>query len=429
MDKFRTERGAVLDLGANHDQLRIEHVLQRDRDVWKLAPAWPYLVIDEDLLRARLPGLITFPVFSCAQLWQNFRGMDLGTRLIGSLAGSGTDAGLGANSRAFVAGKANAKANFLLNWNPPLTVGSTPWCAEGTHFIYVDGEDRFQHKFGELTTVNTTSRTSSPHFDFTTLSDLRDRFNADYLNGPRDGSADLDALSALLDRSFEQNALSIRAANAHHASLRGSLTSTDYEAPVLTRYDRTTHDTAGQPKIEVSFALLHYEKAIIEFNAMKKRLAADCLDEAFAHGVYCAVAVAACIEAIANGLAHVQTATHPDYRDKRPPLTKINAAASAIATSSGSTHAPLLPGQAAYDVLDRVRVLRNGFMHAKELENDIDPEALTSTVLAAVDEDHCRSYLAALRAAVDHVFAQLPSLRCPIVTKPNIRWMEDLEVP
>jgi hypothetical protein len=429
MDSFRTERGALIDFSSNSEQLKIEHVLQRDRDLWKVVPAWPHLAIDEDLLRSRLPGLIEFPVFSCAQLWQNFRGKDLGIRLIGSLSGPGTDAGLGENNRAFVAGKANAKANFLLNWNQPLIVGGTPWCAEGTHFIYVDGEDRFQHEFGKLTTVNAKSRTSSQHFNFTTLSDLRDRFNSDYLNGPRDGAADLDALSTLLDRSFEQNALSLRAAAMHHAGLRSSLTSIDYEAPMLTRYDRTTHDASGQPKIEVAFALLHYEKAIVEFNAMKKSRAAAEMDEAFAHGVYSAVAVAACMEAIANGLVHAETGLHPDHRDRRPPLAKVNDAAAALAVRNGGTYAPLHPGQPDYDVLDQVRLLRNSFMHAKELENDIDPEALTSTVLTAVDEDHCRRYLAALRSAAGHVFGHLPSLRCPIVTAPNVRWMGDLEVP
>lgn len=273
------------------------------------------------------------------------------------------------------------------------------------------------------------SRTSSPHFDFTALSDLRDRFNSAYLNGPRDSPADLDALSALLDRSFEQNALSLRAAETHHAGLRSSLASTDYEAPVLTRYDRTTHDASGQPKIEVSFVLLHYEKAIVEFNAMKKSRAAAEMGEAFAHGVYCAVAVAACIEAIANGLVHAETGLHPDHRDRRPPLVKVNDSAAALAVRNGSTYPPLHPGKPAYDVLDQVRRLRNSFMHAKELENDIDPDALTSTVLTAVDEDHSRCYLAALRFAVGHVFGHLPSLRCPIVTAPNVRWMGTLEVP
>lgn len=162
---------------------------------------------------------------------------------------------------------------------------------------------------------------------------------------------------------------------------------------------------------------------------MKKSRAAGMMDEAFVHGVYCAVAVAACIEAISNSLVHAETGVHPDHKDKRPPLVKINRAALTLATRNGGSYVPLQPGQSAHDVMDDVRVLRNGFMHAKELENDIDPDALTSTLLTNVDEAHCRRYLSELRSAVAHVFDQLPSVRCPIVTRPNVRWMGDLEVP
>ncbi|MFY1897012.1 hypothetical protein ACOTCN_23715 [Achromobacter xylosoxidans] len=429
MNTFPTVNGAALGINSSLEQLKTEHLLQRDRDLWQVIPTWPYLAIDTDRLFVRLPSLVEFPVFSSGQLWQNFRQQDLSERLLGALIGGGTDAGMGVNSRAFVEGKANAKANVLINWNAPFIVGSTPWCAEGTHFIYVEGENLFQHKFGVLTTVNEKSRPSSENFDFTNIADLRDQFNRDYLNGPRDGSEDLNALAVLLDRTFEQNALSLYAAATYHSGRRAGLSSVDYEAPVLTKYDRTTHDASGQPKIEVSFALLHYEKALVEFNAMKKSREAGKMDAAFSQGVYCTVAVAACLEAIANGLVYAQTSHHPDHKDKRPPLKKINEAASALAARERGTYTPLLAGHPTYDVLDHVRVLRNSFMHAKELETDIDPDALTSTVLTSVGESECRKYLTELRTAVAHVFAQLPSQRSPIVTGTNVQWLGDLEVP
>lgn len=429
MNTFPTVNGAALGSSSSLEQLKIEHLLQRDRDLWQVISTSPYLAIDVDRLRSRLPSLDDFPVFSSGQLWQNMRKQDLGERLLGALFGGGTNAGMGVNSRAFVEGKANAKANLLLNLNAPFILGSTPWCAEGTHFIYVEGDDLFQHKFGVLTTVNKQSRPNSEHFNFTDLADLRDQFNRDYLNGPRDGSVDLNSLAVLLDRTFEQNALSMAAAAAYHSSRRVGLSSVDYEAPVLTKYDRTTHDASGQPKIEVSFALLHYEKAIVEFNAMKKSRETGKMDEAFSQGVYCTVAVAACLEAIANVLVYAQTSKHPDHKDKRPPLKKINEAASELAARGGSTYAPLLAGQSTYDVLDYVRVLRNSFMHAKELETDIDPGALTSMVLTSVDESECRKYLSELRMAASHIFAQLPSQRSPIVTNTNVQWLGDLEVP
>ncbi|WP_413197581.1 hypothetical protein [Pararobbsia alpina] len=41
------------------------------------------------------------------------------------------------------------------------------------------------------------------------MADLRDRYNADYLNYAEDVQPDLVALGALLDETFKQNALSL----------------------------------------------------------------------------------------------------------------------------------------------------------------------------------------------------------------------------
>ncbi|NUX59292.1 hypothetical protein [Paraburkholderia youngii] len=317
MNRYAAVDGSPISIGNDIEQLKIEHVLQHDRDVWVVTPDHPFLAIDADLLNQRTSKLTHFPVFSSGQLWQNVRREDLGARLLASLVGGGVNAGFGPESRAFVTGKANGKARTLINWNTPLVIGTTPWCAEGTHVIYVDGNDLFQHEFGTLVTVRAFSRPSSTHFDFTALADLRDRYNADYLNCPKDVEPDLVALGALLDETFKRNALSLAAADIFHSQVSSGMTSVDYEAPVLTKYDRPTHDAAGQPKIEVSFALLHYEKAITEFNELRDLRTSGKLDEAFAHGVYCLVAVAACIEAIANRLVFLESAVHPTHSDKR----------------------------------------------------------------------------------------------------------------
>ncbi|MBF3494912.1 hypothetical protein ISF74_07885 [Burkholderia pseudomallei] len=424
---FKATDGSSIPLDSNLAQLKIEHVLQRDRDVWSVIGEWPYLAIERERVLARIEALDRFPVFSSGQLWQNLRKEDLGPRLLGMLGGGGTNAGFGTDSRAFVAGKANAKASLLLNWNAPLVMGSTPWCALGTHLVYMDGANLFQHELGKLIVVDKQSRPSSPHFDFTRLADLRDRYNAAYLNGSREAPPDLDALSTLIDETFEQNRMSLAAAEAFHASASVGMTSVDYEAPVLTKYDRLAHDASGHPKVEVSFALLHYEKAILEFNAMKTAQGAGRRDDALVHGVYCVVAAAACVEAIANKLVYIQTGEHPARRDTRTPLVKINDAATALVQQAGGVYEPL--DQDARDVLDALRLARNGFMHAKELEKDIDPETSTSVVMTEVNEEACRRYLRLLRLAMVRVFSQLPNLAPPIVIRDNVTWMGEHEVP
>jgi hypothetical protein len=426
---FTAIDGSPISVGNDIDQLKVEHILQRDRDVWVVKPEQPFLAINAQLLRERAARLTRFPVFSSGHLFQNLKHGDIAARIIAGLAGGGVNAGLEPASRVIVAGRANANARTLFNFNEPLVLGTTPWCAEGTHLIYVDGNDLFQHEFADLVTVRTLSRPNSVHFDFTALADLRDRYNAEYLNHPKDVEPDLDALRHLLDKTFAQNALSLAAAEAFHALVSPGMGSIDYHAPVLTKYDRLTHDTAGQPKIEVSFALLHYETAITEFDAVKRHRASKNLDDALRHGVSCLVAVAACIEAIANRLVFLQTGAHPTYKDRRQPLDKLNDAAVALVAARGGTYAPLAAGDPTYDTLDSIRVIRNNFMHAKELETDIDVSTSASVTLTSVDESHCRSYLRQLRLAVDHVFSQLPHLVPPIVTRANVVWMGNLEVP
>jgi hypothetical protein len=166
-----------------------------------------------------------------------------------------------------------------------------------------------------------------------------------------------------------------------------------------------------------------------EFNEVKAAVKACNTEAAFFHGVYCVAAVAACIEAIANKLVFQQTAAHPDHRDRRQPLQKINEAATALAQAAGLAFIPLAAEQPSYDALETVRQLRNAFMHAKERDEEVDPVALTSTVFTQVDEAHCRTYLQQLKLGVAHVYRQLPALASPIVTRDNVKWLGELEVP
>ena len=114
MSVFKTTSGNELAIDGNAEGLKIEHVLQRYRDVWVLVPEHPYLTIDAERLETHVQAVAEFPVFSGAQLWQNLRADELGHRLISQLFGPGTNAGLGTNGRAFVEGKANAKAHQLV---------------------------------------------------------------------------------------------------------------------------------------------------------------------------------------------------------------------------------------------------------------------------------------------------------------------------
>jgi hypothetical protein len=429
VQRFKGVNSEILPSTDNPGWLLIEHVLQRYRDVWVPIEAYPFLAVDLARVEAHCAEAGEFAVFANGRMMQNIRPDEGGSRMLSVFMGEGVDAGMSPDAKVIVEGLANARAHWMMYFNDPFYVGMHPFAALGTQYIYIDGNGSYQRTFGELVIVNGYSRPSSTHVDFDPLAEMVRIYHDKYINGQREAPCEIARLSALLDAIFVENEKIMTAATQHHRSRAPIETSFDYAAPTLTRYGRLTHDIAGLPRIELSFALLHYEKALRELDSVKAAARASSTEAAFFHGVYCVVAVAACIEAIANKLVFQQTGTHPDHRDRRQPLQKLNESAAALARAAGQAFVPLTTGLPAYDGLDTVRELRNKFMHAKERDEEIDPVALTSTVFTSVDEEHCRTYLRQLRLGIVHVYNQLPALAPPIVTRENVKWLGDLEVP
>lgn len=428
--RFKGVNGEVLPDTQTPDWLRIEHVLQRFRDVWVPIETYPFLAVDTARVEAYRKEVHEFSVFANGRLMQNIRPDEGGRRLLNVFIGGGVDAGMSPEAQVIVEGMGNPRAQWMMYFNDPFYIGMHPFAALGTRYIYVDRSGSYQRTFAELVIVDRYSRPRSSHVDFDPLADVVRTFHDEYINGPRDVPRDIGRLVTLLDAMFIENGKIHAAATQHHREHAPLEKPFDYIAPTLTRYGRLTHDAAGQPRIELSFALLHYEKALREFHELKAAVQKRDTEGTFFHGVYCVVAVAACTEAIGNRLVFQQRKVHPDHRDRRTPVQKINEAGAALAQAAGRSFAPLTAGQPPYDALEKVRELRNSFMHAKERDEEVDSVALTSTVFTAVDESRCRRYLQTLRLAVAQVYDQLaPEYAPPIVTRENVKWLGDLEVP
>jgi len=398
--------------------------------VWVPIETYPFLAVDTARVDAHCDGIDEFVVFANGRLLQNIRPDEGGSRLLNAFIGGGVDAGISPNAQVLVEGMANPRAQWMMYFNDPFYVGMHPFAALGTQYVYIDGSGSYQRTFADLVIVDGYSRPRSAHVDFDLLADMARTFHAEYINGPRDAPRDIGRLAALLDAMFAENGKIHAAAVQHHRERAPLEKPFDYIAPTLTRYGRLTLDAASQPRIELSFALLHYEKALRELHELKAAVHKRDTEGAFFHGVYCVVAVAACAEAIGNRLVFQQAKVHPDRRDKRTPVQKINEATAALVQAARRGFVPLAAGQPSYDALEKVRELRNAFMHAKERDEEVDPVALTSTVFTAVDESRCRDYLWNLRLAVAHVYDQLaPEYAPPIVTSENVKWLGDLEVP
>lgn len=428
MERYQALHGEILPGTSSPGWLVIEHVLQRYRDVWVPIDTYPYLAVDLARVEAHCAETQEFAVFANGILMQNIRKEEGGRRMIAALMGGGVDAGMSAHAKVVVEGIANPRANWMMYFNDPFMIGMYPFAALDTRYIYIDSNGTYQREFGELVIVGTHSRPRSAHVNFDPLAEMARAFHDQYIIGSRDRLPNVLLLTELLDSIFVENEKILAAARCHHRTRAPNDQAFDYVAPILTHYGRLTHDANRAPRIELSYALVHYEKALREFNDLQIASATGDVERSFFHGVYCVVAIAACIEAIANKLVFQQTGQHPDHRDKRQPLQKLNEAGSALRAAAGHGRILFVAGQPQFDALNRVRELRNAFMHAKERDEEVDPQEGTSALFSEVSEANCRNYLRQLRLAVAQVYAQL-SVHTPIVTDERVTWFGDLEVP
>lgn len=111
MQQFQGVNGEVLPIADMPDLLRVEHVLQRYRDVWTTTEVYPFLRVDVERLRARCAEVKEFAVFTNGLMMQNLSPEEDGGRLLSTLMGSGVDAGMSKKSEMIVEGAANPQAH------------------------------------------------------------------------------------------------------------------------------------------------------------------------------------------------------------------------------------------------------------------------------------------------------------------------------
>ena len=199
----------------------------------------------------------------------------------------------------------------------------------------------------------------------------------------------------MLEAIFAENEAALIAAERHHAEAdRCGPRFTDPPAR-LSRYGCLVH-RGGVRLVETSFALLHYEKALHEFDAFKHATAGGSLEGSYLHGVYCVAAVAASVEAIANRLWYDEKGSYPGM-DGGAAVGRMMGAARRLAANRGKTFNTMGTGEPEYRSMERVRLLRNSFIHATELGATVGPQTFLSVQVVDVNESSCRQVLLHLR--------------------------------
>jgi hypothetical protein len=141
MQRFQGLNGETLPSKNTPDLLRIEHVLQRYRDVWVPIETHPFLAVDLERVSAHCANVDEFPVFTNGRLMQNIRRDEGGSRLVSMLMGGGVDAGISPDGNIIVEGIANRRAHWMMRFNDPFYTGMYPFAALETHYVYVTRDD------------------------------------------------------------------------------------------------------------------------------------------------------------------------------------------------------------------------------------------------------------------------------------------------
>ena len=411
--------------------LKIEYILQRYLDVWKIIKSYPFLKINGDKVKEYFNDIETFSVFGEGILFQNISSKEFKRRVITSLAGPGLTGGISAKGELIVNGQANPNAFGYLQFNDILIIGGKCLFSSGTRFQVIDGQKAFQYEIGELITVNKKSQPRSDIIDFTKICELKKLFRDEYINGCKSINNDgVKKLYKLLYEVFNENVRILDEIFKYHLKQDTQIPKFNYTPPEITKYGRLTHSvTTYSPQIEYNLSLLHYEKAIIEFDQLKKSVVQNDYDYSLLHGIYCIIALAACMESIANILFHKSKGNFRTFRDKGTPIEIINSEVKSILASEGKSFIMLDKSSEEFKSIEEVRKLRNIFMHYIEKSHDVDLTKGISVQMISISEENCRNHLKNVRRGIEFIFNQLPNIPAPIVTSSKVTRLGDYEVP
>lgn len=415
-------------------QLRYLYSLQHDSDIWRTQKEYPYLHIDgeawEKYVQAQ-DDRIT--LLSSGFLLQNIGNLDARRRLLDNLFGGGTYAGFSPSGNHFPEGPVNLNAYTYHGFNSPLLVSELAFLAESSWLIVIEKDDLFQYTVAELRSDGNHSHPFSKDLPLQEVVELGNKYRESFFqnHGPL-SDAELSSLTDLLGNIFSANQNVHREAKIYHLRRKKNQPRYEYHAPALTAFGRLVHEEDGRPAIEHNLALLHYKKAIREFNQAKASEIAGQPDETAMHGAYCIIALATFIEAIANKVYFVANRKQIGINDARPPIDRLIEEAERIvrARRSGNRHFKRLKQSSdEYKACNQVRQLRNRFVHAVESACPIDAESNMSELLASVTVENCRRLFHLVRIAISTVLEQVPEVRNTVQLAGNIRWFGEDEVP
>ena len=417
-------------------RIRLLACLQREQMIWRSQPEYPYLSVDAEALNRCHSTSGRTVLLAHEFLLQNLSREELGRIIAARMVGGGVDAGIAPTSDLLPEGAANPTAHCLYAFNPPLYIGSTPFMAQGIWLLVLDEDQPYQYAVADLDSSESHSFPVSKFLSLGPYKEFQSHFRERYRQSRKPLNADeLVELDEFISRVFEANKTVLREAELYHLRNKDKKPRYTHSAPWLTPFGRLVHDKKGEPRIEHNLALLHYKKAIEEFNCAKNAEDSGNHERKVIHGAYCIIALAAFIETAANRAYFVSKSSHDVRTDKRTSTDRLLSEAEQIAHSrddaSQRRFKRLKQSSEKYKALEDVRKIRNKLIHATEVAVPIDQGVGASELVACLRVENCRRLLSLVRKALVHIVEQVPEigLQVRLDDDDNVRWLGEWEVP
>jgi len=416
--------------------IKLYYILQFHQDCWMLTRKWPYCRINLDRVLDLMNSEIRyFAAFPRTALFQNISISDFGKRIGGMLIGGGTDGGIGSEGEHFVQGVPNPQSHFFFDppnlfssWSQIFFPGQFSLICSGDGILsqYIvnkvdDGSGKIRHPF---------------NFDYRAINYLQEVYLDEfYRNRIELDDERFSMHEELLGDVFCENRRIIEEGIAHYLSNRDDNPRHNTPSPNPLKFGRIVYDSNEEKlKIKNNFSLLHYEKAILEYNHL---LNSSDHDKSAIHGAYCIIALGAMIEALSNRIYFHSNHTSRPRDEKRTPIDRIQDEAATIIARSSIRKARGLPLQfkkifetsPEYLAIEEVREIRNSLMHFNEELFYIDENTGLSLQNTSFSIENCRRLMRLTREGLVSIMKQLPEVESPIVIQPNVSWMGSLEVP
>jgi hypothetical protein len=422
------------DLAISHWRIKILSCLQRHRHLWTIQSEYPYLAVDGDKLGEMLATHERTTLLSHDFILQNLSREEIGRIVATRMVDGGVATGLTQTSHLFPEGPANPNAYCLVAFNDVLQLGTTPFIADGVWLIVIDSTLLYQYTIAKLESDGVHSYAHSSCLPMDPYRELakvyRDRF---FQNRGTIDSAEQESLSSFLDSVFDVNRNVHDEAIRYHLQHKSVGPEYTHDAPTLTMFGRLAHDQLGAPTIEHNLALLHYRKAIEEFNRAKDAEQSGALEDVVTCGSYCAIALAAFVDAIANRTYFVSQGRHVDQTDSRTPSERLRDEAEKITKSRSDPtkrhFRRLKQSSDCCKALDEIRQIRNSLVHAIETPYTVDADSQLSSLFATVSVANNRRLLRLVREAVAFVVDQIPEVGVPVRLDRRVTWLGTWEVP